>query len=166
MKNKMILLVVPLIILMFLNVFAFLGEVFFAEIDWKYALVLRISTIAIDGLFVGSYTYIRLRLRKKLRHKLANNATIYLSDTIAVLLIFYSLYLLRLVLFLYIDFISKESFVLDAIGGLLVAVLFGWLLAYITKKSKKHLKKRYKKEWSKNFRFGFSRKCSNPYNRK
>lgn len=125
---------------------AFFGEVFVAKVDWEYALILRLSTIAIDGLFVGLYTYIRLRLRKKLRHKLANNATIYLSDTIAVLLIFYSLYLLRLVLFLYLDFISKESFILNTVGGLLVAVLFGWLLAYITKKSKKHLK-RYKKEW-------------------
>ena len=145
MKNKMILWMVPLSILVVLNVLAFLGEVFFAKIDWEYALILRGSTIAIDGIFVGSYTYIRLRLRRRLRHKLVYHATIYLSDTIAVLLIFYSLYVLRLVIFLHLHWIEKNSFIVDSAGGLLVAILFGWLLAYLTKKAKIKLK-RYKKE--------------------
>ena len=146
MKNKIILWVVPLTILIVLNVLAFFGEVFFAKIDWKYALLLRGSTIAIDGIFVGFYTYIRFKLRKKFRHKMVYNATIYISDTIAVLLIFYSLYLFRLVLFLHLEWIEKDSFIIDSIGGLLVAIFFGWLLAYITKKTKIKLK-RYKKEW-------------------
>lgn len=110
--------------------------------------MLRISTIVIDGIFIGLYTYIRLRLRKKLRHKLINLATIYWADTIAALAIFYSLYVLRLALFLYLDWITKYSFIVDIIGGFIVAILFGWLLAYITKRSKKYIKKRYKKEWS------------------
>ncbi len=147
MKNKAILWVVPLIILIILNLVAFLGEVFFAKMSWEYSLLLRGSTIAIDGIFIGLYTYIRLRLRKKLRHKLVNVATIYWADTIAALSIFYSLYVLRLALFLYLDWITKYSFIVDIVGVFLVAILFGWLLAYITKRSKKYLKKWHKKEW-------------------
>lgn len=155
MKNKIILWLIPLAILMFLNIFAFFGEMFMAGIDWEYALILRVSSITIDGLFVGIYTYIRIISRKKLRHKFGVTTTIYLSDTLAVLLVFYLLYLLRLILFLYLNWININSFLIDTIGGLLVAILFGWLLAYITSKSKKYIVKikRKKKKWSFIFTF-------------
>jgi hypothetical protein len=118
-----------------------LGEVFFANIHWKYALILRISTIFIDGFFVGIYTYIRFISRKKLRHKFGIKTTIYLSDTIAVLLIFYLLYLLRLILLLNLEWINMHSFLIDSIGGLAIAIIFGWIVAYATSKSKKYISK-------------------------
>ena len=137
--------ILPVFILIIINLLAFLGEVFFAKIGWEYSLILRISAIAMDGLFVGMYTYIRLISRKKLRHKFGIITTIYLSDTLAVLLVFYLLYLLRLILFLYLNWININSFLIDAIGGLIIAIAFGWLLAYITNKSKKYIVKIKKK---------------------
>lgn len=145
MNNKVILWIIPFIVLIILNVIAFLYEVFFARIDWGYALILRVSTIVTDGLFIGLYTHIRLTLRKKLKHKLSYKATIYVSETISVLSIFYSLYLARLAIFLYLGWINKDSFIVDSVGGFLVVILFGWLLAYITEKTKNIIKKRYKK---------------------
>ena len=152
--NK-VLFIIPILVLIIINLLAFLGEVFIAKIGWEYSLILRISTIIIDGFFVGVYTYIRLISRKRLRHKFGVTFTIYLSDTLAVLLVFYSLYLLRLMIFLYLRWINMNSFLIDAIGGLFIAIVFGWLLAYITNQSKKYIVriKRKNKKWSFIFTF-------------
>lgn len=129
--------------LLILNFGLFLGEIFLVGMSSKDSFIMRLCTVVIDGIFIGVYTYLRLAFRRILKKYLKNLFFImYIADTLAVILVFYLLYVIRLIVLFEVDEIDRFTMINGIYIAFLSALVGGWFMGYMQRKIKKKMRKR------------------------
>ncbi|MCF7835461.1 hypothetical protein K9M48_05475 [Candidatus Gracilibacteria bacterium] len=122
------------------------------------AFILRLSTVVVDILLIRYILNLRIYYRKRFKTIFPKKTRIvsWLSDTVALTVTIYSLYVLKLVFFFIIRLISLETFLYALAGGLLIALMFGrpisWFIRYQKRYVKNFIKKKILKKNGDNFK--------------
>ncbi len=133
---KFIEVIIWVVIIIGLNIVSYFLETQGLDMSRWASLFLRISTVIIDVVFVLYIRKLRIYYRKKFRANFPKQTrTIFwLADTATLLLVFYSLYALKITFLVVIRAISLESFLYALSGGLLIAIIFGRPVSWFIKK--------------------------------
>ena len=137
--NKQIEIIVWMVFIVMFNIVSYFLETNGLSMPKWVSLGLRISTVVIDVIFVLYIRKLRIYYRKKFKKNFPKKTiTIFwLADTATILLVFYSLYILKVTLLFVVSAISLESFLYALSGGLLIGIVFGRPIAWFIRKNTK-----------------------------
>ncbi len=146
------------------SIFAFFGEYIIGKIDLQWSLFLRGSTIILDFVIIltGIFTWLQVYLRKKIKRvrileKKRLVVVLYIADTVAIMVMFFLPYVVRLFALLRFDKITNFSFWIEFSLGAFVVIF----IAFFVKKISRRFKRWGQKIREKN---GFKRKwCFTSY---
>lgn len=149
-KNKKVVMALAVGYIIF-SILSFFGEALVAHIRYDYSLFLRITALLLDIIFIltGVLTLLQVYLRNKLRKQRIfqkrNRLIIYLSDTMSLMILFFALYIVRLVFLYYLGKIPIISVYIGGSTALGIVILFG----AVFNNALRRLKMRFKKVFSK-----------------
>lgn len=134
--NKTIEIIIWVAFIVILNIVSYFLETNGINMPKLVSLLLRISTVIIDIIFVMYIRKLRIYYRKRFKANFPKKTriTFWLADTVTLLLVFYSLYVMKITLLYLVNVISLESFLYALSGGLLLAIVFGRPVSWFIKK--------------------------------
>jgi hypothetical protein len=130
--------------------FSLLAEHFIGKTSLEYAGWLRVTNVFIDIMLLatGLLTILQIWLRKKVKKwgfSTSIIAILYVADTLALTIMFFFPYELRLAYLLWIKKISIYTFKMNTYMSIGAVIAFGFLLNFLLKKFKKTGKRIEKK---------------------
>jgi hypothetical protein len=119
--------------------------------NWEWSIILKGSNVIIDIILVttGVFTALQIWLRKKIKKwsilRKRMIIILYLADTLSLILVFFSLYALRLAGMFWGKQMTLYSFKINILMSISAIVILGYALKFLLQKLKKTGKKMKKK---------------------
>jgi hypothetical protein len=144
-KNISLLVTIALFILT--NIPAFLWENIIVGIDLQHEIKVRAWSILFEIILAMPYLWLRKHLRGKL-HGITKTRKmkLYLADTLALFIIFVSLYVVKFFIFNAIGWLDKESLQIGIYTAIGFSILFGRLMGYILDRTEKYFRIRWSRK--------------------